>query len=80
MLEGTSNIPETLYDSEFILQFKRGFEEASKFLPSGNGLVIDWESNAFLVKEQKEESKNTFCKAEKKDGNLYSPGWFEGRK
>ena len=72
LLEGTSNIPETLYDSEFILQFKRGFEEASKFLPSGNGLVIDWESNAFLVKEQKEESKNTFSKAEKKDGNLYS--------
>ena len=72
LLEGTSNIPETLYDSEFILQFKRGFEEASKFLPSGNGLVIDWESNAFLVKEQKEESKNTFCKAEEKDGTLYS--------
>ncbi|KAM3698020.1 hypothetical protein ACB098_06G157400 [Castanea mollissima] len=72
LLEGTNTIPETLYGSEFILQFKRGFEEASKFLPNGDSLVIDWESNAFLVKEQKEESKNTFCKAEKKDGNLYS--------
>ena len=47
LLEGTSNIPEALFDSEFTLQFKRGFDEARKFLPKG-----DSQSNTFLVKEQ----------------------------
>ncbi|KZV13922.1 scarecrow-like protein 14-like, partial [Dorcoceras hygrometricum] len=33
----------TITDSESILQFKRGREEASKFLPTENQLIIDLE-------------------------------------
>ncbi|MBA0821561.1 hypothetical protein Goarm_018412 [Gossypium armourianum] len=34
-------------DKESVLQFQRGFEEASKFLPSSNQLMIGLESNVF---------------------------------
>ncbi|KAF4389955.1 hypothetical protein G4B88_003438 [Cannabis sativa] len=34
-------------DSDSVSQFQRGFEEASKFLPKGNQLIIDLESNGF---------------------------------
>ncbi|KAL2486457.1 Scarecrow-like protein 14 [Abeliophyllum distichum] len=39
--ENTSLIPNLFSDSESILQFKRGMEEASKFLPPSNQLIID---------------------------------------
>ena len=71
-VENTQSVPEAIYDREFMLQFKRGFEEASKFLPDGNSLVVDWKSDGFIVKEQKEGTKNVVCKVEKKDDNLYS--------
>ena len=75
LLEGTSNIPEALFDSEFTLQFKRGFDEARKFLPKG-----DSQSNTFLVKEQEEETKNVVCMVEKEDGNLYSLDGLRAKK
>ena len=34
-------VPNIFNDSESVLQFRRGFEEASKFLPNGNGLLLD---------------------------------------
>nr|GLL30979.1 scarecrow-like protein 14 [Ipomoea trifida] len=34
-------VPNIFSDTESILQFKRGMEEASRFLPTGNQLVID---------------------------------------
>ncbi|GKV08090.1 hypothetical protein SLEP1_g19773 [Rubroshorea leprosula] len=48
-------------DMESVLQFQRGFEEASKFLPSGNQLIIDVKSNTFApnqkeVKNEKQQS------------------------
>nr|POF19583.1 scarecrow-like protein 14 [Quercus suber] len=72
---GTCNIPEALFDSEFILQFKRGFDEARKFLPKG-----DSQSNTFLVKKQEEETKNVLCMVEKEDGNLYSLDGMRAKK
>ncbi|KAE8693097.1 Scarecrow-like protein 14 [Hibiscus syriacus] len=36
-------------DKESMLQFQRGFEEASKFIPSNEQLVIDLESNTFPI-------------------------------
>ncbi|KAE8687218.1 Scarecrow-like protein 14 [Hibiscus syriacus] len=57
-------------DKESVLQFQRGFEEASKFLPSSNQLIIDLESSTFrmgqkgkassaVVKGGKEEQENS---------------------
>ncbi|KAL6508979.1 hypothetical protein OROHE_021538 [Orobanche hederae] len=37
----TSLLPKIFSDTESILQFKRGMEEASKFLPTNNHLIID---------------------------------------
>jgi hypothetical protein len=44
-------------DSESVLQFRRGLEEASKFLPGGNQLGIDLESSR-ESKEEKGEREN----------------------
>ncbi|XP_073022357.1 scarecrow-like protein 14 [Primulina eburnea] len=41
--EETGVFPSMISDSESILQFKRGREEASKFLPTENQLIIDLE-------------------------------------
>ncbi|XP_073270132.1 scarecrow-like protein 14 [Primulina huaijiensis] len=41
--EGTGVFPSMISNSESILQFKRGHEEASKFLPTENQLIIDLE-------------------------------------
>lgn len=35
------------FDTESILQFRRGFKEASKFLPNANQLIINLESSKF---------------------------------
>ncbi|GLT67036.1 hypothetical protein SLA2020_393710 [Shorea laevis] len=43
-------------DTESVLQFHRGFEEASKFLPSSNQLIIDVKSNTFAPNQK--EGKN----------------------
>ncbi|XP_050290879.1 scarecrow-like protein 33 [Quercus robur] len=42
-------------DSESILQFRRGLDEASKFLPKSNNLVIDLERNTVSWTEWKGE-------------------------
>ncbi|KAG6678227.1 hypothetical protein I3843_14G068400 [Carya illinoinensis] len=44
-------------DSESMLQFRRGLEEASKFLPMGNQLVIDLESSKVLSELKGEDHK-----------------------
>ncbi|KAK8700629.1 hypothetical protein V6N13_019019 [Hibiscus sabdariffa] len=50
---------------ESVLQFQRGFEEASKFLP-GNQLIFDLESNAFPM-EKKGEAPNAVIKLGKEE-------------
>ncbi|KAL8531453.1 hypothetical protein ACS0TY_008161 [Phlomoides rotata] len=76
---GDTNLLQNLFsDSESILQFKRGMEEASKFLPPTSQLVIDLDkydlpqksdhiSPAVAVKVEKEESDD-------------SPNGLKGRK
>ncbi|KAL1545138.1 scarecrow-like protein 14 isoform X2 [Salvia divinorum] len=57
-------------DSESVLQFKRGMEEASKFLPTSNPLIIDLDkyelpkksediSTAVAIKTEKEEPRDS---------------------
>ncbi|XP_075634705.1 scarecrow-like protein 34 [Castanea sativa] len=56
-------------NSESILQFRRGLEEASKFLPKSNNLVIDLESNMVSSSEWKGEDlkvESLVVKGEKK--------------
>ncbi|XVE59273.1 hypothetical protein DITRI_Ditri05aG0032700 [Diplodiscus trichospermus] len=65
-------------DKESVLQFQRGFEEASKFLPSSNKLIIDLESNRFPM-EQKGKVQNVTVKVEK-DERENSPDGLRSRK
>lgn len=65
-------------DSDMALQFKRGVEEASKFLPKGNPLVIDLE-NSSLASEMNRNEPNVAVKAEKEDKE-YLPEWLTGKK
>ncbi|KAE8727995.1 TRF-like 2, putative isoform 1 [Hibiscus syriacus] len=57
--------------NELALHFKRGFDEASKFLPKGNQLTFDFKSNA-LTSELKQKGLNTVVKVEN-DRKEYSP-------
>ncbi|XP_049390195.1 scarecrow-like protein 14 [Solanum stenotomum] len=50
-------IPDIFSDSESIMQFKKGVEEASKFLPTGNSLLLDVRYNV-VVKEDNENGKD----------------------
>ncbi|OAY61210.1 scarecrow-like protein 33 [Manihot esculenta] len=65
-------------ETESVLQFKRGLEEASKFLPKASQLVVDLESNAFAT-GQKEEAPVVIVKEEKIERGS-SPNGSRGRK
>ncbi|KAJ6715928.1 hypothetical protein OIU74_008632 [Salix koriyanagi] len=75
---GNIVVPNIFSDSDFALQFKRGVEEASKFLPKGNPLVIDLE-NSSLTPEMNRNAPNVVVKAEKEDRE-YLPEWLAGKK
>ncbi|PSR86719.1 Scarecrow-like protein [Actinidia chinensis var. chinensis] len=75
----SSNIVSNIFSgSESILQFNRGVEEGSKFLPSNNQLIIDVESYTFRP-ELKEGSPEVLVKVEKDDVEN-SPNGPRGRK
>ncbi|KAE8663833.1 Scarecrow-like protein 14 [Hibiscus syriacus] len=65
-------------DKESVLQFQRGFEEASKFLPSSNQLIIDLESNTFPM-GQKGKAPNAVAKVGKEEQEHSHEG-LRGRK
>ncbi|XP_044467719.1 scarecrow-like protein 34 [Mangifera indica] len=65
-------------DAESILLFQKGLEEASKFLPTGNQLIIDSESYS-LPKGQKDKINKVLIK-EEKDERENSPAGSRGRK
>jgi hypothetical protein len=65
-------------DMESVLQFKKGLEEASKFLPSASQLVIDLETNAFST-WKKEKTPRVVVKEEKSEADS-SPNGSRGRK
>ncbi|KAL1201984.1 Scarecrow-like protein 14 [Cardamine amara subsp. amara] len=54
-------------DSELAMQFKRGMEEASKFLPKSSQLFIDVDSYIPSNLGSKENGSEVFVKTEKKD-------------
>ena len=67
-------------DSESILQFRRGLEEASKFLPKSNNLVIDLESNVVSSSKRKGEDLKVESLVVKSEKESYSPDGSGGRK
>ncbi|MBA0662863.1 hypothetical protein Goklo_006931 [Gossypium klotzschianum] len=60
----TPRIPEIFGDSESVIQFRKGFEEASRFLPNRGNLFVDVESDGLFLKEVKEEAKSVVEKVE----------------
>ncbi|KAJ9160137.1 hypothetical protein P3X46_025568 [Hevea brasiliensis] len=60
-----STISEMFSDSESIMQFKKGFKEASRFIPNGS-LFTDLKSNGLFLKDLNEESKDLAVKAVEK--------------
>uniref|UniRef100_A0A7N2KPA2 Scarecrow-like protein 14 n=2 Tax=Quercus lobata TaxID=97700 RepID=A0A7N2KPA2_QUELO len=67
-------------NSESILQFRRGLEEASKFLPKSNNLVIDLESNTVSSSEWKGEDLKVESLVVKGEKESDSPDGSRGRK
>ncbi|XP_059660768.1 scarecrow-like protein 33 [Cornus florida] len=74
----TQLVSDMFSDSESVLQFKRGMEEASKFLPSGNQLIVNLE-NYSLPPKSKQEAPGVVIKVEK-DEKEYSPNGSRGKK
>ena len=71
-------VPNIFSDSESVLQFKRGVEEASKFLPKVTNLVIDLENDT-LPPQSKVKTQRVVLKTEKNESDN-SPKWLTGRK
>ncbi|KAG1337865.1 scarecrow-like protein 9 [Cocos nucifera] len=82
-LVNTVAVPDLLSQSQPAWeQFRRGVEEARKFLPSEDKLVIDLEANGFSLpaqEELKQENKLVDVKAEKEEREYLSQG-SRGRK
>ncbi|XP_017632253.1 scarecrow-like protein 33 [Gossypium arboreum] len=71
-------IPNYFSESELALHFKKGVEEASKFLPKGNQLTIDFTSNAWTA-ELNQKAPVTVVEMES-DWKEYSPYRLTGKK
>ncbi|XP_026400908.1 scarecrow-like protein 14 [Papaver somniferum] len=52
---GKVRVPDVHSESESIWQFRKGVEEANKFLPDDNNLIINLERNGFFYGESKKE-------------------------
>lgn len=76
--DSTLTISDIFSDSKSVLQFKKGIEEASKFLPDGNSLLFDFRDNGLPGKSQNCEVVSV--KLESKNENVYSPQGSRGKK
>ncbi|CAK7325710.1 unnamed protein product [Dovyalis caffra] len=76
---GPNMVAEIIRESESVMQFKKGFEEASKFIPNGN-LFIDLESSGLFLKDLKEDAKDVLAMAEEKRENENSTDGLRRKK
>ncbi|KAI3443031.1 GRAS domain-containing protein, partial [Psidium guajava] len=74
-----AQVPDLGGESQSIWQFQKGVEEASKFLPGGNGFFDNVESKGSLT-ESKVGSCEVAVKLERKDDCECSPNGSRGRK
>ncbi|KAK4403302.1 Scarecrow-like protein 14 [Sesamum angolense] len=65
----TLRIPDIFTDGQSAIQFKKGAEEASKFLRNGSNLIVDLGYDELSGKEQNEGSASLVVKVEKKTAN-----------
>ncbi|KAK4483122.1 hypothetical protein RD792_010301 [Penstemon davidsonii] len=77
-LENTNLLQNIFTDSESILQFKKGMEEASKFLPKNNQLIIDLDKYE-LPHKSEDFTRAAVVKVEKNEIDHFSNG-LKGRK
>ncbi|EXB65253.1 hypothetical protein L484_025331 [Morus notabilis] len=75
----TLRVHEAFNEIESVMQFKRGFEEASKFIPNAESLIVDLEGYKFFSKELK-DSKDVTVDVEKKYESEYFLDGSRGKK
>ncbi|KAF5750935.1 scarecrow-like protein 9-like isoform X1 [Tripterygium wilfordii] len=73
-------VPDQNTERQSIWQFKRGVEEARKFLPIGNELFVKLDMNGSLTQVAKGGMSDVALKIEKRDEEEYSPSGSRGRK
>ncbi|KAF3449178.1 hypothetical protein FNV43_RR09906 [Rhamnella rubrinervis] len=73
-------VPDLNCESQTVRQFRKGFKEASRFLPTRNELFCNWEANGLSLEEPNAGSTEFVVKLEKKDEGENSPGGLKGRK
>ncbi|KAI9152863.1 hypothetical protein LWI28_002266 [Acer negundo] len=76
----TVQLPDWTNESQSIWQFRKGVEEANKFLPSGNDLFVNLEINRLLSRDPKGGATEVAVKMERNDGDDCSPNVSKGRK
>lgn len=67
-------------ESQSIWQFQKGVEEANKFLPSSNGLLVNYNSNAVVPQYPEIDTSVLAIKVERKYEGEYLPTGPRGRK
>ncbi|KAH8497070.1 hypothetical protein H0E87_019681 [Populus deltoides] len=65
---GPNMVAEIFRESESVMQFKKGFEEARKFIPNGD-LFNDLEINGLFLRDPKEDAKDVLAMTEEKNQN-----------
>ncbi|KAJ6747083.1 hypothetical protein OIU74_029536 [Salix koriyanagi] len=73
-------VPDWSGENQSILHFRKGVEEASRFLPSSNDLFLNIEANKFLSQEPKVKTSEVDIKVEKQDEGEHSPSGSRGKK
>lgn len=73
-------IPNFFSDPNSILQFRKGMEEASKFLPQGNQLIIDLDKYELPPKSDQVPPPKCVMKVEEQDERDNSPNGLRGKK
>ncbi|KAJ6381338.1 hypothetical protein OIU77_030086 [Salix suchowensis] len=73
-------VPDWSGESQSILHFRKGVEEASRFLPSSNDLFLNIEANKFLSQEPKVKTSEVDIKVETQDEGEHSPSGSRGKK
>ncbi|KAJ6727031.1 hypothetical protein OIU79_005049 [Salix purpurea] len=72
-------VAEIFRESESVMQFKKGFEEASKFIPNGN-LFINLESKGMFLQDLKEDVNDVLAMAGVKRENYNYEDGLRGKK
>ncbi|XP_060674271.1 scarecrow-like protein 9 [Ziziphus jujuba] len=83
LVESPSSIIQLPYlhsESQSVWQFRKGFEEGSRFLPTRNELFLNMESIGLSSKEPNAGTTEAIVKVEKNGEAEFSPGGHKGRK